>query len=124
MDARLRKSEITRLQLRYWTFSKAYSQSDIIWEDLTADPYFAMLKTAVLMVILVCISILFVTPAILTSTIEEIANVTGVDEIKFYKTYVSAYVSSLMVMVFNVILIPFFIDIMVAFEDFPSKSER
>ena len=48
-----------------WEFNTAMSQSDIIWENYTSDSIFGSTKTVFLWIILLLISVAFVTPVLL-----------------------------------------------------------
>jgi uncharacterized membrane protein YjgN (DUF898 family) len=115
---------IRRLNMNQWIFASAYSESDIIWEDIYKDSIISAIKTFMLWILLLTISVLLVTPLILTSISTEI-----ISNLNFHITFLdstnkSLYISSAMTVFCNVILIPFLIDIMVLIEDHPTKSRR
>lgn len=121
---KLTASAIRRLNMNNWFFASAYSESDIIWEDVYKDSVASAIKTFMLWILLLTLSIIIVTPVVLASiSTEIIANL----NFKFPfidNTNTSLYISSAMTVFCNVILIPFFIDIMVLLEDHPTKSRR
>ena len=125
MENRLSKNTIDRLHMRTWAFKKAFPQSDIIWEDLTADPVISWMKTAILWVLLISFSILLITPAMLIAMGTELLESLGLDNVGWLDAAtLTAYVSSAMTMLLNVIIIPFLIDMMVLMEDYQTRSER
>jgi hypothetical protein len=120
----LTSSAIRRFNMNGWIFASAYSESDIIWEDLTKDSVASAIKTFMLWILLLTLSVLILTPIVLQQISTEI--IANLDiKIPFIdNTNRSLYISSAMTVFFNVVLIPFFIDIMVLIEDHPTKSKR
>lgn len=110
--------------MRCWKFIQAPPETDIIWQGIHKDSIWSDLKTFVLYILLIAFSIFLLTPLMLihmsSAVIEDMnLNVKWLD-----KTTLTNYISSAMIMFMNVILIPFFIDIMVTLEDHPTKSSR
>lgn len=102
----------------------AYPESDIIWADLYKDKIISIVKTLILWVLLLLISVVLLTPIILLNMSNEIITMFNLDKSWLSKNVYNNYLSSLMTMLMNVILIPFFIDIMVMIEDYHTKSQR
>jgi hypothetical protein len=110
--------------MNHWKIEHAFSESEIIWEDLYKDQTVSTVKTLVLWVILIMLSVILITPVMLADTAAEIVSQLSYDIPFLKKTSVTTYVTTAMTVFFNVIVIPFFIDIMVLLEDHPSKSRR
>lgn len=115
---------IRRLNMNKWMFASAYSESDIIWEDVYKDSITSAIKTFMLWILLLTLSVLIITPLILTSISTEIISNLHIDITFLDNTNKSLYISSAMTVFCNVILIPFLIDIMVLLEDHHTKSRR
>lgn len=78
-----------------------------------------MLKTAFLLILLFIVSVLLITPILLVNSAENVLQEWGFSSATFdsyVKTYITLFV--------NIVLIPFFIDIMVLMEDFDTRSDR
>jgi hypothetical protein len=120
----LSQAAIQRLNMNHWKIEHAFSESEIIWEDLYKDQTVSTVKTLVLWVILIMLSVILITPVMLADTAAEIVSQLSYDIPFLKKTSVTTYVTTAMTVFFNVIVIPFFIDIMVLLEDHPSKSRR
>ena len=82
------------------------------------------IKTFLLWVLLLLISIVLLTPLVLLNMSSEVVDNLNIQVKWLDKTTYNTYLSTAMTMLMNVILIPFFIDIMVLIEDFSTKSER
>mmetsp|Transcript_14843 Transcript_14843/g.10400 ORF Transcript_14843/g.10400 Transcript_14843/m.10400 type:complete len:185 (-) Transcript_14843:533-1087(-) len=123
----LSTKNINKLKLLEWGLNPAFSQSDIIWTNLSKDTLFSTLKTFFLLVILFIISVLLMTPLMFLDMADEIResleNRYG-DSGWLSSPLITTYLSSLSVLLFNLILIPFFIDMMVLLEDHQTKSAR
>jgi hypothetical protein len=96
----------------------------MIWEDIYKDSVMSGIKTFLLLVLLLLISIVLLTPLVLLNMSSEVVTNLNIEVKWLDKTTYNTYLSTAMTMLMNVILIPFFIDIMVLIEDFPTKSER
>jgi hypothetical protein len=48
-----------------WIFASAYSESDIIWEEVSKDSVISAIKTFILWVLLLTLSVLILTPIVL-----------------------------------------------------------
>lgn len=120
----LSPAAMQRLNMLNWKLYHAFSESEIVWQDLYKDHTVSALKTFVLWILLLLLSVILLTPVMLADTATGLISELSI-EIPFLKnTNVSTYVTTAMSAFFNVILIPFFIDIMVMLEDHPSKSGR
>lgn len=71
------------------------------------------------MILLFIVSGLLITPIFLVSSAESVASRWG-----FQSTTFDSYVQTYVTLFVNVVLIPFFIDMMVLCEDFDTKSDR
>ena len=118
------KEEIKELGMRNWVFSDAFPESDIIWEQLHTDSLFSYIKVTILWVLLLLFSIVLLTPLLLINMSSNIIDNTNLGESWLLKPKFNTYLTTAMTMTLNVILIPFFIDIMVMIEDHPTKSAR
>jgi hypothetical protein len=124
ISGKLSEAAISRLNMNNWKFSHAYPESDMIWEDIYKDSVMSGIKTFLLLVLLLLISIVLLTPLVLLNMSSEVVTNLNIEVKWLDKTTYNTYLSTAMTMLMNVILIPFFIDIMVLIEDFPTKSER
>lgn len=61
----LRQSAVRRLNMSNWIFASAYSESDIIWEEISKDSVISAIKTFILWVLLLTLSVLILTPIVL-----------------------------------------------------------
>lgn len=110
--------------MRRWTFSHAFPQSDIIWEDFTKDSVISGTKTFILWVFLLLLSVVLITPVMIVNLGTEILDKYDINIPWLSKDTINTYLSSFAAMFVNLILIPLFIDIMVMMEDWKTKSER
>ena len=110
--------------MRRWTFSHAFPQSDIIWEDFTKDSVISGTKTFILWVFLLLLSVVLITPVMIVNLGTEILDKYDINVPFLTKDTINTYLSSFAAMFVNLILIPLFIDIMVMMEDWKTKSER
>ena len=110
--------------MRRWTFSHAFPQSDIIWEDFTKDSVISGTKTFILWVFLLLLSVVLITPVMIVNLGTDILDKYDVNIPWLSKDTINTYLSSFAAMFVNLILIPLFIDIMVMMEDWKTKSER
>lgn len=110
--------------MRRWTFSHAFPQSDIIWEDFTKDSVISGTKTFILWVFLILLSVVLITPIMIVNFGNEIIDKYNIDIPWLSKDSITTYLSSFAAMFVNLILIPLFIDLMVMMEDWKTKSER
>jgi hypothetical protein len=55
-----------QLKMKAWKFKPAPGQSDILWEGLAADEDCALLKTILLLVILFIVSVLLISPIMIS----------------------------------------------------------
>lgn len=124
IQSKLSHSTTIKLGMSHWKFQRAFSESDIIWEDLCKDKLLSSAKTFVLWVLLLVISVLLLSPVMLFEiSTQLIADLNW--RLPFISnTSLSTYMMTAMTAFLNVILIPFFIDVMVLIEDHPSKSRR
>lgn len=88
---------------------------------MSVDKNFSLLKSTILLFLLFVISVLLLTPYYLVNYAEEIVKnwnlkISSVTINKYIQTYLTLFV--------NVVMIPFFIDMMVLIEDFDTKSDR
>lgn len=88
---------------------------------MSVDKNFSLLKSTILLFLLFVISVLLLTPYYLVTNAEEIVKnwnlkISSVTVNKYIQTYLTLFV--------NVVMIPFFIDMMVLLEDFETKSDR
>jgi len=58
--------------MRNWIFTNAYSESDILWEQVSKDSVISAIKTFMLWVLLITLSVLILTPILLASVSTEI----------------------------------------------------
>ena len=101
-------------------------ETDIIWEDVYKNSVFSTLKTFFLCVLLLLVSVVLITPIVLINMSSEFISSMSLD-VKWLgldKTTSTTYLTTAVTMFMNVILIPFFIDIMVMIEDHETKSNR
>lgn len=121
---KLSQGAINRLNMHNWKFNQAYSESDIIWGDISKDKLTSTVKTLVLWVLLFIISVILLTPMMLINIGTDVVASLDVNIPFVSDTTVSTYVATAMTVFLNIILIPFFIDVMVLIENHPSKSSR
>jgi hypothetical protein len=107
-----------------WSFERAYSESDIIWEDIYKDKLISGAKTLILWALLLIVSIFLLTPVLLFEISTQIVADLNIKIPYISETALSTYTMTAMTVFLNIILIPFFIDMMVLIEDHPSKSTR
>ena len=124
IDDRLQVRSIERLQMKRWEFSSAFPQSDIIWEDFTKDSVISGTKSAILWVFLLLLSVILITPVMFINMSTEFIDKNNIDIPWLSKESITTYISSFAALFVNLILIPFFIDMMVIMEDWRTKSER
>lgn len=124
INGKLSDAAISRLNMNNWEFTHSYPESDIIWQDIYKDSVMSGIKTFLLWVLLLLISIVLLTPLVLLNMSSEVVDNLNIQVKWLDKTTYNTYLSTAMTMLMNVILIPFFIDIMVLIEDFSTKSER
>lgn len=110
--------------MRYWTFHESFPETDIIWEHLHRDSLFSYVKTTILWVLLLLFSIVLLTPLLLINMSQDVIDNTKLGESWMANPKFNTYLTTAMTMTMNVILIPFFIDIMVMCEDHRTKSSR
>ena len=112
------------MQMKRWEFYQAYPQSDIIWEDFTKDSVIGTTKTVILWVFLLLISVVLVTPVLITEYWQKIEENLDLEYKFLSRDTVNEYITSLSAMIVSIILIPFLLDMMVLMEDFRTKSQR
>ena len=103
--------------------SKAYLESDIIWDNLSKGPFTAILKRTFLFLSLVAVSLLILTPSYmidLMSPLEQTlaASVGGLSGL------VREWFAPMVTLTINFGIIPTLIDISCEFEDYRRKSSR
>jgi len=108
--------------MRRWVFSASFPESDIIWDGLSKDSVTGQIKTAILWVFLLLFSIVLLTPILLINMSAQIIENIDTQKDWMDNNTFNTYLSTSMTMFMNVILIPFFIDIMVLIEDHQTKS--
>ena len=105
--------------MKDWKFKQAHAQSDIIWESINADKNYALLKTTILLILLFIFSVVLITPIWLAATAENVIKGWGWQS-ETFDSYIRTYITLFV----NIVLIPFFIDVMVLIEDFDTRSDR
>ena len=83
-----------------------------------------MFKTIVLLILLFAVSVLLITPLMLSNRIKELIQNSDIGDNWIKKETIITYSSTYCVLFVNVVIIPFLIDMMVLIEDFRTKSER
>jgi hypothetical protein len=64
----LSAAAIQRLNINNWKMYTAFSESEIIWEGLYKDQTVSALKTFVLWILLLLLSVILITPVMLADT--------------------------------------------------------
>jgi hypothetical protein len=113
-----------QLKMKSWKFRPVSGQSDILWEGLSADEDCALIKTVMLLFILFIVSVLLISPLMLSKAVTDWANSRDLLVNYISVETIDTYLQTLCVALVNVVLIPFFIDMMVLIEDFQTKSQR
>jgi hypothetical protein len=124
MDETFTINEVKRLEMRRWTFSPAFPETDILWENLPLDSMLSMIKSTILLVLLLLFSIVLLTPLLLINMSQNVIEDTNIGANWMQNPKFNTYLTTAMTMMMNVILIPFFIDIVVMMEDHKTKSSR
>ena len=70
----LSESAISRLNMRNWDFLHAYPESDIIWEDIYKDSIISSIKSFILWVLLLLLSVVLLTPLLLINMSSEVVS--------------------------------------------------
>ena len=121
---KLSPSAIQRLNMQHWFFKDGIIESDIIWESIVSDQVISAVKTFMLWVLLLLISVILITPVLLVNISSEIIANLNWDIPFLSNENFNTYLTSAMTVFLNIILIPFLIDMMVLIEDHPTKSIR
>lgn len=122
--AQVHKNIRQTLRFERWTFRQAPAQSDIIWQSMGVDENFSVLKTSILLILLFLFSVVILTPVMLVNQAQQLLNDLNLPHKILSSTTLNTYVSTYLTLLINVVLIPFFIDMMVLIEDFETKSDR
>ena len=101
-----------------WKFEMAASQSDLEWKSLSVDKEWANIKTWSLLSLLFVFSVFLITPLMLQNNATKIMEQLDLHHALLSQNAINAYVATASVLLVNVVLIPFIIDMMVLVEDF------
>jgi hypothetical protein len=100
--------------------SPAYLESDIIWKNLGLNQTIAKIKRFLLFVILLIISVLFITPSYALYLVNPMTNI--LVQVSFLKVMIATYLSPLMVIFVNTVILPYFIIFFTELEGYRRKS--
>lgn len=118
--------EARSLGVNYLSIRKAYIQSDIIWSNLKVNVVVAIIKRAVLFLILFLLSLLILTPAYAIQLLDplKLAVVKWFHNSQLLVEFVGEFFGPLIIIIINFVLIPLLIDISSELEGFRRKSSR
>ena len=88
------------------------------------DENFSLLKTSILLILLFLFSVVIITPVMLINQAQQLLDDLNLPHKILSSNTLNTYVSTYLTLLINVVLIPFFIDMMVLIEDFETKSDR
>ena len=88
------------------------------------DENFSRLKTCILLILLFLFSVVILTPVMLITQAQQLLDSLNLPHKILSSSTLNTYVSTYLTLLINVVLIPFFIDMMVLIEDFDTKSDR
>lgn len=88
------------------------------------DENYSILKTSILLILLFLFSVVIVTPVMLIAQAQQILDDLNLPHKILSSQTLNTYLSTYLTLLINVVLIPFFIDMMVLIEDFETKSDR
>lgn len=108
----------------YWEFFPSFPESDILWNALHKDSLVTYVKSTILWILLLLLSVVLLTPILLINMSSDIIENVEIGKNWMANPKFNSYLTTAMTMTMNVILIPFFIDIMVMIEDHITKSSR
>lgn len=117
-------NEVKRLEMRQWNFYASFAETDILWDNLDRDSILSLVKSTILLVLLLLFSVVLLTPLLFINMSQNVIADTNVGADWMQNPKFNTYLTTAMTMFMNVILIPFFIDIMVLMEDHKTKSSR
>jgi hypothetical protein len=108
---KLKPEELTRHYVLSWEMTKAPSQSEILWENLSKGGYISTIKSWVLLAVLMVVCVILVTPVILSRQLVPLfealrRSVAGVSVISNLLQILSEHFSTLINLLFNVAIIP------------------
>lgn len=110
--------------MSFWQFYPSFPESDILWNALHKDSLATYIKSTILWIFLLLLSVVLLTPILLINMSSNIIENVDIGREWMANPKFNTYLTTAMTMTMNVILIPFFIDIMVMIEDHKTKSSR
>lgn len=103
-----------KLQFENWVFAKAFHWNDINWEELNPKPLSSFRKKFVSSFVLVLLSFFLVTPLFIYKHI--------LDDSNPLLRIIQVYLPLITLVLVNVVIIPFFVDVAAALMDNETKS--
>ena len=108
----------TKLQFHNWIFRESFHWRDINWSELNPKPLNSCRKSFILCLVLVLLSLFLVTPwMVYKHTIGD-----ELDEESAVGRLIAQYLPLLILVLVNIVVVPFFVDVAAALMDNETKS--
>ena len=110
----------TKLQCKNWVFKSAFHWNDINWNELNPKPLISCRKTFILCLILALLSLFLVTPLMVYKNL-----LGGMEESESQSSIIrmfGEFLPLLILLLVNVVIIPFFVDMAAMLMDNETKS--
>ena len=112
------ETQQTKLQFQNWVFESAFHWNDINWHELNPKPLNSCRKSFSLSLILALLSFFLVTPLMVY---KHILTTPDADDSSLSR-FMGQYLPMLILVLVNVVIIPFFVDVAAALMDNETKS--